>query len=198
MATDANPPAQTPNQRTPRSGKAGRSGLFQQPVNTTPDAYHAPSVSCRISNRLYRPTPPCPSPALSGNRTDRSGLGRLLRRSSGTRFSRAVRATRGDRLSLWLALRPLPSISAACSVLPSPTINTMPVESRGRRSDHLANPGHRATRLVRRAVASPALTASRQGQGRMPRPSPHQAPPHEISAPPAAPRLPKGRGSGRR
>ena len=46
--------------------------------------------------RRYRPNPPCPSLALSGNRTDQSATGRLLRRSVGSRFSRAVRAIRGD------------------------------------------------------------------------------------------------------
>ena len=44
------------------------------------------------------PKRPCPSLALSGKRTDQSATGRLLRRSSGTRFSRVVRAIRGDRL----------------------------------------------------------------------------------------------------
>ena len=67
---------------------------------TTPNIFLRPFVSCRISNQLYRPNRPCPSLTLSGNRTDQSATGRLIRRSSGTRFSRAVRAITGDRLSL--------------------------------------------------------------------------------------------------
>ena len=61
--------------------------------------------AAEFTGRLYRPNRPCPSLALSGNRTDQSATGRLLRRSSDTRFSRAVRASRGE--SLWLhAQRP--------------------------------------------------------------------------------------------
>ena len=59
-----------------------------------------PARRCRISNRRYRPNPPCPSLALSGNRTDQSATGRLVRRSSGTRFMGAAWLTRGDRLYL--------------------------------------------------------------------------------------------------
>ena len=55
-----------------------------------------PGRRCRIYDRRYRPNRPCPSLTLSGNRTDQSATGRLLRRSSGTRPSWAV-ATRGEQ-----------------------------------------------------------------------------------------------------
>ena len=56
-----------------------------------------PGRRCRIYDRRECPNRPCPSLALSGNRTDRPATGRSLRRSSGSRFSGVVRAFRGDR-----------------------------------------------------------------------------------------------------
>ena len=44
--------------------------------------------------------PPFPCACATGNRTDQSATGRLLRRSSGSRPLRALRMGRGDRLSL--------------------------------------------------------------------------------------------------
>ena len=51
---------------------------------------------CRIYGPVGSPQLPFPCACASGNRTDQSATGRLLRRSSGTRFSQSVRVMTGN------------------------------------------------------------------------------------------------------
>ena len=75
-------------------GDQGRPALIPLPAAPYALLFLAGFDTRQIRQRLPAP---CPSPALSGNRTDQPATGRLLRRSSGTRVSRAVRAIKSDR-----------------------------------------------------------------------------------------------------
>ena len=143
--------------------------------------------------------PPCPSLALSGNRTDRPATGRLLRRPSGTRLSQAVRTIRGDRLCHPSQRFPMP-----CCFLPDLTrvksgSARLPSGGRCRIYDHwdrpnrscpsLALPSNRTDRpatgrSLRRSAGTRYSRSVRAARGD--RPSGHGHPP-----PPTPPRPPE-------